>query len=105
MSTATAVPVMSNPRSMAVIENWPYGYLQRCKAEFVVETHPTRGQRVKRRTENKTKTGWNTPKHTSYARRFVICDGNDGMTYLIGDVINDAIGIWQGDMKHILKYV
>ena len=71
-----ALPVLSNPQMEVVIDDWPIGR-QRCKAWFAVETGP-RGERVSRRTENKSRTGWNAPKYTTYAMRACIVDGDDG---------------------------
>jgi len=91
-----ALPTLSNPRMEVIIEDWPIGR-QRCKAWFAVESGP-RGERVSRRTENKTRTGWNAPKHTTYATRARIVDGDDGRTYIVKD-IGSHISVMRGDMK------
>ncbi len=93
---ADALPTLSNPRMEVVIEDWPIGR-QRCKAWFAVESGP-RGERVSRRTENKSRTGWNAPKYTTYATRTRIVDGDDGRTYIIKDV-GSHISVMRGDMK------
>jgi hypothetical protein len=95
----------SNPRKEAMIEDWPIGR-QRCRASFMVETHPTRGERVCRVTENKSRTGWNAPKRTTYGSKCVIVDGSDGRTYILdhsGDY--GMITIRDGNMKHTKETV
>ena len=90
----------TNPRMFAEIEDWPIGR-QRCRARFTVETHPKRGQRVSRVTENKTRTGWNKPKTVTYAARFIIVDGSDGRLYLLSSSRygSDSVIIWPGTLK------
>jgi hypothetical protein len=74
----------SNPRTEAIIEDWPYGQ-HRTMARFFVETHPTRGQRVGRITINP-KTGRPTaPKFLAYAEKVVIVDGDDSKIYIVMD--------------------
>ena len=92
-----ALPALSNPRMEAIIENWPIGR-QRCKAWFAVESGP-RGERASRRTENKSRTGWNAPKYTTYAARVRIADGDDGRTYIVRDV-GSHVNVMRGDMEH-----
>ena len=65
----------SNPRTEAVIKDWPSGS-KRVEARFYVETHPKRGQRAVRVT-----TG--APKKLTYAERVRIVDGDDGKTYIL----------------------
>lgn len=98
MHTVTTLPTMSNPRTYALIEDWPFGR-QRCRAKFWVEGKPGR-ERVVRLTENKTRTGWNKPKKLTYADRYAILDGDDGKTYLLYKSRTwDFIGVMCGDMK------
>ena len=92
-----ALPALSNPRTEAIIENWPIGR-QRCRAWFAVESGP-RGERASRRTENRDRSGWNAPKLTTYALRTRIADGDDGRTYVVRDV-HSHINVMRGDMQH-----
>jgi len=93
---ADALPALSNPRTEAVIEDWPIGR-RRCRAWFAVESGP-RGERASRRTENRDRTGWNAPKLTTYAARVRIVDGDDGRTYIARDV-GSHINVMRGDME------
>lgn len=81
----------SNPRTRAVIENWPSGE-RRVTATFWVEVHPTRGERAFRQT-----TG--APKKLTFARKMRIVDGDDGKTY-IAQLTGNHITIMRGDMKY-----
>ncbi len=101
MYTMTSeIPTLSNPRRETTIDDWPIGR-QRCRCRFAVEAHPKRGERVARWTENKTRTGWNNPKKTTYATRFAIVDGDDGRTYLLSFNRDwGCIVLHAGDMKH-----
>lgn len=100
----------SNPRKEAEFDDWPYGR-HRCKCRFVVESKVTgssgkRAERVARTTENKTRTGWNKPKRTTYADRFVIVDGSDGKTYLLAwSKPYQHVTIWLSDVQHTLKTI
>jgi hypothetical protein len=68
-----------NPRTVAVVHNWPMGGPNRGTAEFVVEQNE-RGERVKRSTGGK----W---RPTIYHRRMCIVEGvEDGKTYLLGEI-------------------
>ncbi len=91
----------SNPRREVQVDDWPFGR-HTCKARFVVESHPKRGERVSRVTENKTRTGWNKPKCTTYAPRQVILDGDDGRVYLLSATryTPDMIVVTAGTMKY-----
>ena len=103
------IPQLTNPRKEAMFDDWPFGN-SRCRCKFYVET-TNRGQRVCRQTENKAKTGWNRPKKTTYSKQFVIVDGDDDKTYLVGlgcpgsDSVDDAIVIWTSDCQHTLSTV
>lgn len=90
----------SNPRTEALIEDWPFGR-QTCKARFEVETDKRGMQRVARYTENKTRTGWNKPKRTTYAKQWKIVDGDDGKTYLVefSNTYGARITVTPGTMK------
>jgi len=93
----------ANPRTHAVIDNWPNGRY-RCRAEFSVESHPTRGQRVARRTTKKDGATWNKPRRTTYAARFAIVDGSDGRTYLLS-VGPFSVAVHHGNCQHVLRYI
>lgn len=93
----------SNPRKSAIIDGWPSGRM-RVQAKFEVEGDPKKGERVSRTTQTKDLTGWNAPHRTTYSNQFVIVDGDDGKTYLLGDV-GGGIVIWAADMKHTVEYV
>jgi len=88
----------SNPRREAMIEDWPFGRFT-CRAWFQVETKKNKGERVARRTENKSRTGWNKPKTCIYARRVMIVDGDDGKTYILREY-RSHIDVFGGDMKY-----
>ena len=81
---------LSNPRTEATIEDWPSGR-KRVTAHFIVET-TKHGQRMARTTTGK-------PKKTTYYQRMVLCDGDDGKTYLLA---LSSIGIVRmlGTMKY-----
>jgi len=81
-----------------MIENWPFGR-QTCRARFLVQTKPGKGERVARWTENKSRTGWNKPKTLTYSRRAMIVDGDDGKTYILRDC-DGFINVARGDMKY-----
>ena len=101
MSTVT----ISNPRTYACIEDWPFGRHHRCKCVFNVE-ETKRGERVSRVTENKMKTGWNKPKKTTYETYFAIVDGDDGRTYLLSFNRDwQVLTLRSGDMKQHVKTV
>jgi hypothetical protein len=65
----------SNPRTEAVIEDWPSGK-NRTTATFTVERNPKRGERAVRVTVGK-------PKVLTFAKQARIVDGDDGKTYIL----------------------
>lgn len=81
----------SNPRMQALIENWPHGK-QRVTAHFVIEKHPTRGERAQRTTTGKAKV-------LTFARKMRIVDGDNGRTYIATLSGYGHITIFRGDMK------
>ena len=99
----TQLPQLSNPRNEAIIEDWPIGW-KRCRAHFVVESRQGYGERISRRTENKMRTGWNAPKISTYAQKYVICDGADGQTYLVCKNIYRTIEVWYGTLLHACSF-
>jgi hypothetical protein len=82
----------SNPRTYAVIENWPSGG-QRVTATFAIERDPKRGERGTRATTGAT-------KKLTYARKARIVDGDDGRTYIAELTVYGHITIMRGDMKY-----
>lgn len=98
MNAVTETLTYSNPRTYFRCEDWPFGS-QRCVAEFYVEQHPKRGQRIVRRTSKKGGVGWNAPKMTTYAPSWAIVDGSDGKTYLACPTQWGGVFIMRSDMK------
>ena len=90
---------LSNPRKFAEVADWPIGR-QRCRARFQIEAKVGHGERVARVTENKSRTGWNKPKRSTYSTAWVIADGSDGRLYLVDHSRQwDRITVWPGTMK------
>ena len=84
--------IFSNPRRSAVIEDWPSGS-RRVTATFEVEKGKA-GERVVRTTTGK-------PHKTTYNRKMVIADGDDGRTYLLAICADyDFVKVIPGTMKH-----
>ena len=71
----------SNPRLHAEFDNWPCGG-KVVKCQFAVEYNGNKGSRVARTTTDKSGL-WCKPKYTTYAKRSVIVDGEDGRTYIL----------------------
>ena len=89
----------SNLRTRAEFDDWPFGR-NRCRCVFWIETGRG-GERCCRVTENKTRTGWNRAKKTTYAARAVIADGDDGKTYVLSPGgYNNGVRVGYSDMKH-----
>lgn len=65
----------SNPRLVAVIEDYPLGGSKRGRCTFEIE-QGKRGYRAKRTTTGK-------PKFATYAGKAAIVDGSDGRTYVL----------------------
>ena len=71
----------SNPRMLAVKENWPYGQL-RTTATFTIEQSNTRGERAVRSLVDPKTGRLCAPKKLTYATQMRIVDGDDGRTYI-----------------------
>jgi hypothetical protein len=81
----------SNPRTKAVIADWPYGSNKRGPATFEIEVTP-RGERAVRVTIG-------APKKLTFATKMRIVDGDDGRTYIATLTMFGHITIKRGDMK------
>lgn len=82
----------SNPRTHAVIPDWPNGR-KRTTATFSIECDAKRGERAVRTTDG-------APKKLSYAAKVRIVDGDDGKTYIMELTAYGHISIMRGDMKY-----
>ena len=80
----------TNPRTEAVIDNWPIGS-KRCTATFAIE-QTSKGERAVRTTVG-------APKKLTYARKARIVDGDDGRTYIAQLTAYGFVSIMRGDMK------
>ena len=90
----------TNPRTKAIIDDWPIGGSARGTAIFTIEVHPTRGERCSRETEKKNGT-WGKPKRGTYSDRVRIMDGEDGRTYVVSHSSGyGMISVMRGDMKY-----
>ena len=93
------ITTYGNPRTSAVIEDWPMGARSRGTATFTIEANG-KGERARRTTQLPGKQpGY--PRVLTYARRARIVDGSDGRTYVIED--NSDYGhvtVMRGDMKY-----
>lgn len=98
MTETTERLTYSNPRQFAEFSDWPFGR-QRVRCAFNVETDRQGRERVARVTENKTRTGWNKPKKTTYANRARIVDGSDGKTYLLLETKYGFIEVRKANMQ------
>lgn len=83
---------LSNPRTEAIIEDWPHGRNRRVTATFTVENGGNRGFRVARVTTGK-------PKKTTYHLRIKIVDGDDGKIYVLGLTEYGQIVLIPGTLK------
>lgn len=82
----------SNPRTHAVVANYPIGGSKRGDAVFSIEV-TTRGERGVRVTTGK-------PKTLTYARKARIVDGDNGRTYIIELTSFGFISVMRGDFKY-----
>ena len=81
----------SNPRTEAVIPDWPSGR-NRVTARFFIESTP-KGERAVRVTTGK-------PVKLTFSRRMRIVDGDDGRTYIARDHGAGMVSIMRGDMRY-----
>ena len=65
----------TNPRTHAIVPDWPLGGSRRGPAVFTVESNK-RGERISRVTTGR-------PKHSTYGANARIVDGDDGKIYLL----------------------
>jgi len=93
----------SNLKTELTINDWPIGF-KTCKAEFWIESNK-RGERACRRTENKTRTGWNKTKKGTYSQMVRIATDGSGNTYIISRGLYDSFSVIKGDMKHQHEYL
>ncbi len=104
-TTETAPLTYSNPRMELMVSDWPSGS-KRTTATFLVETHPTRGQRAIRTTIDPKTSKPCAPKALTYARQVRIVDGSDGRTYIAElDMRSENVSIMRSDMKFSHEYV
>lgn len=90
----------SNPRTVAVFEDWPYGQL-RTRCTFQIEHVPGKGDRAVRTTVNPKNGRINKPKLTTFASVARIVDGDDGRTYVLELVRGCShLHVWQSDLQH-----
>jgi hypothetical protein len=89
-----------NPTTFLSVPDWPFGR-ERVTAEFYIEKK--KGQeRACRRTQNKTRTGWNNPKKTVYGTRCAfVTSEEDGRTYVVIQSTTYAqITVMKSDFLH-----
>jgi hypothetical protein len=72
----------SNPTMTLTVNDWPYGQY-RTTATFLVETHPTRGERGTRTTVDPKTGRTSKPKVLTFGRHARIVQGDDGRTYIL----------------------
>ena len=89
----------SNPRTVAEFSDWPFGRDLKTPCAFTVETVAGKGQRVSRVTIDP-KTGRAcAPKRTTFARRAVIVDGDDGKTYVLALTMYGLVSVMQSNLQ------
>lgn len=89
-----------NPCLTKTVEDWPSGR-HRVLARFVIETHPTRGQRAARVTHHPVSGRPSQPKTTTYARQARIVDGEDGRTYILEQHHHGpGLSVMQGNLQY-----
>ena len=89
----------TNPRREAFVLDWPYGKLK-TTASFTVETNPRRGERTDRTTVDPKNGRVNKPKFSTYSKRQLIVDGDDGQTYVAELTEFGQIYIRQGNLQY-----
>lgn len=89
----------SNPTTLRTITDWPHG-AHKTVAQFYVETHPRRGQRVCRTTRDPKTGRVSKPKATTYHKAARIVDGDDGRTYILADCAPYGhLSVTQGNLQ------
>jgi hypothetical protein len=88
---------LTNPRTTAVIDDWPHGFHATVTATFTLEITKN-GQRVARQTSSE-KRPPSKPKKTTYHLRMCIVDGSDGKTYLLGHTEYGQMVLVPGTLK------
>jgi hypothetical protein len=87
-----------NPRLHAAVPDWPYGRDQRTTATFLIERHPTRGERAVRTTVDPRTGRASKPKAGRWSPCVRIVDGLDGRIYLLEDS-RTHLTVMQGTMQ------
>lgn len=82
----------SNPRKSASVEDYPFGMNRRGTAIFEIES-TNRGERVSRTT-------FGNPKVSTYCKKMVLVDGDDGKLYAIGLTEYNQIIVYPGTLKY-----
>ena len=88
----------SNPRKSVTINDWPYSHNKRTTATFTVEEGKGK-ERAVRVTVNPKTGRINAPKKTTFARKVLFVDGDDGKLYVMNQV-GWGISIMQSNMKY-----
>ena len=89
----------TNPRTEAVIEDWPIGQ-RRTTARFSVEHVAGKGERAVRVLDNPKGGKAFAPKKLTYASKMRIVDGDDGKTYIAAlSAAYRMVVIWQSNMQ------
>lgn len=58
-----------SPETAYLVDDYPYGFVLRCKIRYWLDTHPKRGVRLVSQTSNpKRGHAWNKPKASTYQR-------------------------------------
>jgi len=91
----------SNPRTYARFDDWPFGRLHTTCVFKIDGDNPSKGERVKRITQNPKTGRWCKPKLSTYSTRCRIVDGDDGQTYILHYSGNyGMITVQQSNLKY-----
>jgi hypothetical protein len=88
-----------HPQMTLTVKDWPYGRDVRTTATFVIETHPTRGQRGTRTTIDPKTGRTSQPKTLTYAQQARIVEGDDGRTYIL-EQTGTHLSVMQSNMQY-----